>query len=42
MDASFLLNLKEKLPNINIKADADFIHEIWEERPELPFPFYLS
>ncbi|MCI9182960.1 MAG: aminopeptidase P family protein [Acholeplasmatales bacterium] len=42
MDASFLLNLKEKLPNINIKADADFIHEIWEERPELPFSFLFK
>ncbi|MDE7212999.1 MAG: aminopeptidase P family protein [Anaeroplasmataceae bacterium] len=36
---SFVLKLLEKAPNIKINPNVDFISEVWEDRPHLPFSF---
>lgn len=39
MPTSFVLKLLEKAPNINLNPNVDFISEVWEDRPRLPFSF---
>ncbi|MDE5855982.1 MAG: aminopeptidase P family N-terminal domain-containing protein, partial [Anaeroplasmataceae bacterium] len=39
MPTSFVLKLLEKAPNINLNPNADFISDIWEDRPRVPFSF---
>ncbi|MDE6660955.1 MAG: aminopeptidase P family protein [Anaeroplasmataceae bacterium] len=36
---SFVLKLLERVPNIKINPNVDFISDIWEDRPHLPFSF---
>ena len=37
VNTNIILNIKKNLPNINIKYDSDFVSNVWETRPELPF-----
>ncbi|MCM1130206.1 MAG: aminopeptidase P family protein [Roseburia sp.] len=39
MSTSFIIKLLKKAPNINLNPNVDFISEIWEDRPHLPFSF---
>lgn len=39
MHTEFILKLKEKLPNLKLQADTDYISEVWEDRPEFPHSF---
>lgn len=35
ISSSFILNLKEKYPNMKIKSDVDLIDSIWKDRPSI-------
>ncbi len=39
MSTFFVLSLYEKMPNIQIRSDIDFVSDVWEDRPRLPFSF---
>ncbi len=38
-NCQFVKNLKENIPNINIKLDEDLVNYVWKNRPELPLNY---
>ncbi len=41
-DAHFILSLQEKLPNIKLASSIDFVSQVWQDRPKLPFSFLFK
>ena len=42
VNTNIISNIKNNLPNINIKYDSDLVSNVWEDRPELPFSFLFK